>query len=93
MGNRSWDFEITWCYKESGNRPEGIEQIDVVRSTTVPRAISKLVRELNDGLEKDDEDFLRSSDIMVIDVRNHKLTTAILEHKKKAQDSAKVDAS
>lgn len=93
MGNRSWDFEITWCYKESGNRPEGIEQIDVVRSTTVPRAISKLVRELNDGLEKDDEDFLRSSDIMVIDVRNHKLTTAILEHKKKVQESTKADAS
>jgi hypothetical protein len=82
MANRSYDFEITWCYKEDGNRPDNIEDITTVRSTTVGRAVSKLVRELNDGLEKDDEEFLRASDLLVIDVRNHKLTSAIIEKKR-----------
>lgn len=87
MANRSYDFEITWCFKEEGNRPDNIEEITTVRSTTVGRAISKLVRELNlddqgKPLPKDHEDFLRASDLLVIDVRNHKLTNAIIEHKR-----------
>lgn len=82
MANRSYTFEITWCYKDEGNRPENIVEITEVKSTTVGRAISKMVRELNEGLEKDHDDYLRASDILVIDVRNHKLTSAILEHKR-----------
>lgn len=86
MANRSYDFEITWCYKEDGNRPENIEDITTVRSTTVGRAISKLVRELNtvDGIKLTEghEEFLKASDLLVIDVRNHKLTTAIIEFKR-----------
>lgn len=87
MANRSYDYEITWTYKEDGNRPDNIEDITVVRSTTVQRAISKMVRELNspqgaEPLTKDDEDFLRASDLMIIDVRTHKLNSAIINFKK-----------
>lgn len=83
MANRSYDFEITWCYKEDGNRPENIEAVSTVRSTTVNRAVSKLVRELNDeDGAGDGADDLRASDLLVIDVRNHKLTNAIIEHKR-----------
>jgi hypothetical protein len=87
MANRSYEYEITWCYKDDGNRPDNIEEITTVRSTTVGRAISKMVRELNspegaEPLTKDHEDYLRASDILVIDCRTHKLNTAIINYKK-----------
>lgn len=84
MANRTYDFEITWCWKEDGNRPDNIADITAVRSTTVNRAVGKLVRQLNEqeGLTKEDENFIRASDLLVIDVRNHKLTSAIIAHKR-----------
>lgn len=86
MANRSYDFEITWCYKEDGNRPENIEDITTVRSTTVQRAISKFVRELNvvDGvaLEKDNDEYIKAADLLVIDVRAHKLNSALIDFKR-----------
>jgi hypothetical protein len=82
MSNRTYKYEITWCFKEEGNRPANIEEITEVTSTTVNRAISKLVRELNTGVDKDSEDFLRASDLLVIDVRTHQLTNAIIDHKR-----------
>lgn len=93
MANRSYPFEITWCWKEDGNRPENIVEVTEVKSTTVGRAIGKLVRELNlddDGqpLPKDHEDRVRASDLLVIDVRNHKITSAIIEAKRAAQAEA-----
>jgi hypothetical protein len=78
MSNRSYDYEITWCWKEDGNRPENIEAVTTVRSTTVQRAISKLVRELNDeDGAGDGAEEVRASDLLVIDVRNHKITGQI----------------
>lgn len=88
MANRSYDFEITWCWKTDGNRPENIEGIDTVRSTTVQRAISKLARQLTD--EYGETDPVKGSELLVIDVRNHKLTTAIIEHKRKEEAENKL---
>lgn len=82
MANRSYDFEITWCWKEDGNRPDNIEEITTVRSTTVPRAISKLVRLLNDEGFGEEEAPVKANELMVIDVRNHKLTSAIIAKKR-----------
>lgn len=78
MANKSYPYEITWCYKDEGNRL--IEDITEVTATTVQRAVSKLVKILNEGAEE--EYHLRASDLMVIDVRSHKLTNAILAFKK-----------
>jgi transcription initiation factor TFIIIB Brf1 subunit/transcription initiation factor TFIIB len=94
MSNRSYPFEITWCWKEEGNRPENIAEVTEVKSTTVGRAISKLVRELNTGdngeqLPKDHQDYVRSSDLLVIDVRNHRITSAIIA--KKREDAGTAD--
>lgn len=88
MANRSYDFEITWTWKEDGNRPDNIEEITTVRSTTVPRAISKLARQLT--VEVGEQ--VKASEIMVIDVRNHKLTAAILDWKKAHQTKTKPEA-
>lgn len=82
MANRSYDFEITWCWKDDGNRPDNIEEITTVRSTTVPRAISKLVRLLNDEGFGEEGAPVKASELMVIDVRNHKLTSAIIAKKR-----------
>jgi hypothetical protein len=76
MGNRQYDFEITWCWKQDGNRPENIEEVTAVRSTTVQRAISKMLRDFNEGVDKEDDDFTRPADILVIDVRNIRLNEA-----------------
>lgn len=87
MGNRSYPYEITWCWKEDGNRPDAIVEVTEVTATTVGRAISKLVREMNfddagKPLEKDHKDYIKAADLLVIDVRSHKLTNAIIAAKK-----------
>lgn len=78
MANRTYPFEITWCWKEDGNRPSNIEEITEISATTVPRAISKLARLLSDEMGEQ----VKASELMVIDVRNHKVTTAIIDWKK-----------
>jgi hypothetical protein len=83
MANKTYKYEITWSWKEDGNR--NIEEISTVTATTVPRAINKLVKELNDENGTADpkaEDRVRASDIMVIDVRSHQLNNAIIGVKK-----------
>lgn len=82
MANRSYPYEITWCWKEDGNRPDGIQEVSEVTSTTVTRAVSKLARELHDELGTEEQP-IKASSILVIDVRSHKLTNAIIETKKK----------
>lgn len=84
MANRSYEYEITWCWKDEGNRPENIEEITTVKSTTVQRAIGKMVREINEqeGFEKGSDEYLRPSDLLVIDVRTHKLNNAIIAYKR-----------
>jgi hypothetical protein len=95
MGNRAYDFEVTWCWKEDGNRPDQIVGIDIVRSTTATRAISKLVRTLNEeeGNEKGAEGFIKISDLMILDVRNHKITQNIINFKRDKIDAGAEDAS
>jgi hypothetical protein len=84
MANRTYPYEITWAWKEDGNKPDALAEVTEVSATTVQRAISKLVRELNEGQEDDEQ--LRASDIMIVDVRSHKLTNAIMEVKKRLAD-------
>jgi hypothetical protein len=99
MGNRSYTFEITWCWKQDGNRPDQIADIDIIHTTTVTRAISKLVRLINEqeGNEKGSPNFVKVSDLMIIDVRNHKITQNIINFKRdraaEYNDDAVTDAS
>lgn len=73
MANKSYTYEVFWALKDEGNRvAEGMER---VKATTVPRAISKAIKELNvDGkggyLSPDHEDYLRASDLLIIAVDN-----------------------
>ena len=73
MANKSYTYDVSFTYKEEGNRatPDVVQ----VKATTVQRAITKVVKELNteeDGtvLDKDHEDFVKTADLMVVEVRN-----------------------
>lgn len=65
MANKTRTYQVTWSYKEDGNRE--LSSVDIVSATTVQRAISKLVRTLND--EDPDRDDYKTSDFLFIDVR------------------------
>lgn len=80
MANRTYPYEITWCWKEDGNKPDSIVEVSEVSSTTVNRAISKLARELHAELGTEEEP-IKTSSILVIDVRSHRLTNAIIDTK------------
>lgn len=83
MTNRTYKYEITWCWKEDGNRPDNIEEITEVSSTTVPRAISKLARILTEeGFAAEGNEKVKTSELLVIDVRSHQLNNAIITYKK-----------
>lgn len=47
MANKTRIYDIQFTWKEEGNRSARIDH--TVRATTVPRAISKLVAEINNG--------------------------------------------
>lgn len=73
MANKSYTYRVYWSLKEDGNRTA--EDYVEVQATTVPRAISKAIKELNvngEGgyLDSDHEEYLRASDILVIHVAN-----------------------
>jgi hypothetical protein len=68
MANKTRNYVISWAWKEDGNRG-ALEQSEV-KATTVPRAISKLVAELNDeDGAGDGAEEIRASDILVVDCR------------------------
>lgn len=88
MANRTYPYEITWCWKEDGNKPDAIADIDEVQATTVQRAINKLVKMINEQEETAEEDRIKASDLMVIDVRCHRLNNRIIEIKRDRQEQA-----
>lgn len=74
MANKTRQYVLQFTWKEDGNRAERLEH--QVAATTVQRAISKLVADINTGkcevdipASIDDEDDIRASDLLVIDVR------------------------
>jgi hypothetical protein len=73
MANKTYTYNVHWAWKEEGNRTvEGIEQ---VKATTVQRACSKAIKELNaDGeggyFEKDHEDYVKAADVLIIACQN-----------------------
>jgi hypothetical protein len=77
MANKTRKYIIQFTFKAEGNRADRLTH--ETTGTTVQRAISKLVKDLNEGkaqqavfdripAELGDEE-LRASDLMVIDVR------------------------
>ena len=78
MANKTRKYVVTFTWKDEGNRAD--PQTHATTGTTVQRAISKVVKDINEGLVPqeildsipaalDDED-IRASDLMVVDVRS-----------------------
>jgi len=73
MANKTYNYEVYWAWKDQGNRvAEGVEEVS---ATTVQRAISKAVKELNADdnggyFQSTDEEYVRASDVLIIAVDN-----------------------
>lgn len=76
MANKARSYTIVFAYKEDGNRNLGNAETAVIEATTVQRAITKLVRELNAEPVPEDEEVntVKTSDLLVIDVRTADVT-------------------
>jgi hypothetical protein len=68
MANRTYTYEVYWAYKTDGNRTA--EDCITVKATTVQRAISKAVKEINNGVDPSEEDYLKTADLLIISVDN-----------------------
>ena len=64
VANKTYQFEVTYAWAEEGNRNEEKMLTEQIAATTVPRAISKLVKEL-----KETGDIGSSADILVVEVK------------------------
>jgi len=70
MANQTHIYRISWSWKEEGNRQATGHWSG--KATTVPRAVSKLVKELNEQAKTDGEDPVKASELMILDVRSMK---------------------
>lgn len=75
MANKTYTYDVHWAWKDEGNRT--VEGVETVKATTVQRACSKAVKELNvdpenEGayLDKDHEEYVKSADVLIIACQN-----------------------
>ena len=83
MANKTRKYTVSFTWKEDGNRVD--PYVAATSATTVQRAISKVVKEVNEGLVKGidgkplevnwpesfgDDDEARAADFMFVDVRS-----------------------
>lgn len=74
MANKTRKYTVCYYFKEDGNRSKAVNAW-VTQATTVQRAISKLVKDINEGKAQPSipaslgEDEIRASDLLVVDVR------------------------
>ena len=67
--SKSRRLAVTWCYREEdSNEVEGMHLTEV-KSTNIQSAVTALLRQLNDGIERGTAEFLRKSDLVVVEVR------------------------
>ena len=83
MANKTLKYTLSFCFKVDGNR--GPRYQHDVAATTVQRAISKVARDINDGIwesrsednavpDSYDEDYeIRSADLLVLQAVAHNL--------------------
>lgn len=75
MANKTRTYLVKWCWKAEGNR--ALPQEHLTQATTVQRAISKTVKDINEGkwdkeipqaVEATLEAEVRASDLLVVEV-------------------------
>lgn len=75
---RSYRYTITWCFKNETHANRVIEDFWHGTATSVPRAISKMVREFN--AEDGGVDPIRVADLWVLDVRSESFDEPLRRH-------------
>jgi len=67
--SRSRRYDIAWVYREDPSNEDAELQHTEVKSTNIQSAVTALLRILNEGLERDDPEFLRKTHIVVVEAR------------------------
>lgn len=67
--SRSRRLGIAWCYREEDSNDDAQLYRNEVKSTNVGSAVTALLRLLNQGIERDDPEYLKKSGIVVVEVR------------------------
>jgi hypothetical protein len=66
---KSRRYGIAWVYREEPSNDDNYLHRSETTSTNVQSAITSLLRSLNADVEPDDEEFLRKSSVVIIEVR------------------------
>lgn len=78
MANKTRKYRVSFFWKEEGNR--GTAHVWDTTATTIQRAVSKTVKDINEGKCAVDvpqalgEEEIRASDLLVVDVRTPEFT-------------------
>jgi hypothetical protein len=60
---------MAWVYREDDSNDDSTLEHTEVRSTNTQSAVTALLRVLNDGVERDDPEYLRKTHIVVVEAR------------------------
>lgn len=67
--SRSRRYHMVWCYREEPSNDDSTLYNTEVRSTNIGSAVTSLLKYLNEGRERTDPEFLRKSDLVVVEAR------------------------
>lgn len=67
--SKSRRLAVTWCYRDEDSNDTDLMHVNEVKSTNIGSAVTALLRTLNEGIERGAEDFLKKSDLVVVEVR------------------------
>ncbi len=67
--SRSRRYHMRWCYREEPSNDDNGLYSTEVKSTNVQSARTSLLKVLNDGVERGTPDFLRPTDIVIVEAR------------------------
>ena len=67
--SRSRRYDLAWTYREDPSNDDAALHHTEVRSTNIGSAVTALLKILNEGVERDSDEFLRKSHIVVVEAR------------------------
>ena len=74
--SRSRRYAVSWAYREEPTNDDNALYVNEVKSTNIQSAVTALLRSMNDG----EEEKLRKSDIVVVEVRIMARGEQLVEH-------------
>lgn len=67
--SKSRRYHMVWCYREEDSNDMDLMNHQEAKSTNINSATTSLLKILNEGVDRTDPDFLKKSDIVVVQAR------------------------